>query len=189
MKRGGVRTRSSPAGPAEQEEGGSLQTDRLAWRTRKKTNKIHRDCRRSPAMAVGLGAAVVNPAQPGPTMSGQSNAGTLQASRRGGGASGRRAKGISREDIPAEVGEFLVNTLQRHVWMCGIGGCQRSATSRGWGAAEFKAVSALPVEGRRIGMNQPAEPRYGGDTAGCRKKRPRELLANSKGLPRNCRAK
>lgn len=56
---------------------------------------------------------------------------------------------------------------------------------RGWGAAEFKDVSALPVEGRRIGMNQPAESRYGGDTGRLQKKSRRELLVNSKGLPRN----
>ena len=78
MRRGWVRTRSSPAGPAEQEEGGSLQIDRLAWRTRKKSNKIHRDRLRIHAMAVGLGAAVANPAQPGPTMGGQSDDGTFR---------------------------------------------------------------------------------------------------------------
>jgi hypothetical protein len=54
-----------------------------------------------------------------------------------------RAKRGVEEDIPAEVGEFLVNTLERHVWMCGMGGGRARCDVERLGALLDLRLSAL----------------------------------------------
>ena len=64
------------------------------------------------------GFAVGDPARVDPTMAGNRNDGTSGARPPADSAEqvGAGAKWDSGSDIPAEIGEFLVNTLQRHVW-------------------------------------------------------------------------
>jgi hypothetical protein len=61
-----------------------------------------------------------------------------------------------RNDLPAEIGEFLVNALESHGWICVVFCCQERLPV---GAAEFKAVSFASLEVQRIAMNHSGTPR------------------------------